>query len=171
MNLVPVLVSTGLPRGTAASVAGLVGIATIVGRITGGWLSDRFSAKWVAFFATLSAITLPIGLLLFPGSVPIAAGSVIIYGFMGGAKVGALAYLATRYLGQRAFGALYGAINASIALVVAIAPLLANYVYDLTQSYEPAMWAAVPILVIAALLYLLLGAYPDFAQEQAEQPA
>ncbi|MDG2004912.1 MAG: MFS transporter [Novosphingobium sp.] len=169
MNLVPVLVSTGLTRGMAASVAGLIGISTIVGRVTGGWLSDRFAAKWVAFFATLLAIVLPVGLLLFPGSVMIAAGSVVLYGFMGGAKVGALAYLATRYLGQRAFGALYGAINASIALVVAIAPLLANYVYDRTQSYEPAMWAAVPVLVTAALLYLLLGAYPDFSQDKTER--
>jgi MFS family permease len=170
MNLVPVLVSTGLARGTAASVAGLIGIATIVGRITGGWLSDRMEAKFVAFAATIAAVVLPIGLLLFPGSVPIAAASVVIYGFMGGAKVGALAYLASRHLGQRAFGTLYGAINATIALAVALAPLLANYVYDITQSYQPAMWAAVPILVIAALLYLMLGDYPDFARGDERQP-
>lgn len=167
LNLFPVLTSTGIPRGTAATVAGLVGIATITGRIVGGWLSDRLPAKWIAFVATISAVTLPISLLAFPGSVPVAAFAVIVYGLMGGAKVGALAYLASRHFGQRAFGALYGTINASIALVVAIAPLAANYAYDVTQSYEPAMWAAVPILVAAALLYILLGDYPDFSKDAA----
>jgi MFS family permease len=169
MNLVPVLISTGLERGTAASVAGIIGIATIMGRIAGGWLSDHFEARWIAFGATLAAVILPVGLLFSPGSVPVAAVSVALYGFMGGAKVGALAYLAGSYFGQRAFGTLYGAINATIAFAVASAPLLANYIYDLTQSYTPAMWAALPVIVLAALAYLLLGEYPDFSGDSPRQ--
>jgi MFS family permease len=165
LNLYPVLTSTGIAGGTAATVAGLIGIATIAGRIIGGWLSDRFPAKWIAFFATIAALALPLSLLLAEGDVAFAAIGVSIYGLAGGAKIGALVYLASRHLGQRAFGTLYGAINASIAMVVAISPLVANYVYDLTESYELVMWAAVPILALSALLYLLLGPYPDFAQE------
>jgi predicted MFS family arabinose efflux permease len=171
MNLFPVLTSTGIPRGAAATVAGLIGFATITGRIVGGWLLDRYEAKYIASVATISAVAMPIGLLLFPGSVPIAAISIVIYGLMGGAKIGALAYLSSRHLGQRAFGSLYGAINASIALAVGIAGLGANYIYDLTQSYEPVMWAAVPTLVLSALLYLLLGDYPDISADKAEQAA
>ena len=91
---------------------------------------DRINAKWIATVATLGACVLPIALLLFPGSVPIAAGAVITYGLMGGAKVGALVYLASRHFGQRAFGTLYGAINAAIAFSVALAPLAANYSYN-----------------------------------------
>jgi len=166
LNLFPVLTSTGISRGSAAAVAGLVGIATITGRIAGGWLMDRINAKWIATVATLGACVLPIALLLFPGSVPIAAGAVITYGLMGGAKVGALVYLASRHFGQRAFGTLYGAINAAIAFSVALAPLAANYVYDVTQSYEPVMWAAVPILMLSALLYASLGPYPDFSESK-----
>ena len=89
----------------------------------------------------------------------------IVYGLMGGAKIGALVYLASRHLGQRAFGTLYGAINASIALVVAIAPLAANCIYDMTRNYEPVMWAAVPILFASALLYATLGEYPDYGKD------
>jgi len=170
MNLFPVLTSTGLGRGTAATVAGLIGIATITGRIVGGWLNDRFEAKWIAFGGTICAIALPVCLLLFPGAVWIASLGVVVYGLGGGAKIGSLAYLASRQLGQQAFGTLYGAINASIAMVVAISPLVANHVYDLTESYEPVMWAAVPIITVCALLYLLLGDYPDFAQGNASAP-
>jgi len=166
MNLVPVLTSTGLERGTAAGVAGLVGLATITGRIAGGWLNDRFEAKYIAFAGTICSVTLPICLLAFPGAVEIAAVGVVVYGLGGGAKMGSLAYLASRHLGQRAFGTLYGAMNAAVAMVVGLAPLLANYVYDLTGSYQPALWAAVPIITVCALLYLLLGDYPDFGKNE-----
>ncbi|MCB2074878.1 MAG: MFS transporter [Novosphingobium sp.] len=163
MNLVPMLVSTGLERGTAAPIAGLIGIATITGRVFGGWLMDRMSAKVIAAISTFVASILPVTLLVAPGSAGAATFGVIAYGVVGGAKVGALAYLASRHLGQRAFGTLYGSINAVVALAVGISPLAANYIYDLTQSYEIVLWAAVPVLTVAALLYLSLGPYPDFS--------
>jgi predicted MFS family arabinose efflux permease len=166
LNLVPVLRYTGLPPATAAAVAGIIGIATITGRIIGGWLMDRMSAGTIAALSSAGAIALPALLLLLPGS-PIAAGvGVAIYGLLGGAKVPAVAYLASRHFGARAFGTLYGAINTAIALGVGLGPLVANYVYDITKSYTPVMWTAVPFLAIAALFYLSLGPYPDFTQHK-----
>jgi MFS family permease len=166
LNLVPVLTFTGLARGTAATVAGLVGISTIIGRIIGGYLMDRMSAKAIASIATVLACVLPIMLIVLPGSALAAATAVFTFGLMGGAKVGAIVYLASRHLGARAFGTLYGTINALMALAVAVAPLGANYIYDITRSYEPVMWAAIPVLLVAALLYASLGSYPDFARRQ-----
>ncbi|MEZ5736693.1 MAG: MFS transporter [Novosphingobium sp.] len=168
MNLVPMLVFTGLPRGTAAPIAGLVGIATITGRVFGGWLMDRMSAKVIAAISTFVASVLPVTLLVAPGSAAAATFGVIAYGLVGGAKVGAIAYLASRHLGQRAFGTLYGTINAMVALAVGVSPLAANYIYDLTRSYEIVLWAAVPVLTVAALLYLSLGRYPEFGSRAEE---
>ena len=171
LNLMPVLTYTGLPRATAAAVAGLVGLATIAGRICGGWLMDRINAKYIAAFSTLVATTLPILLLTAPGSVALATTGVVIYGLMGGAKIGAIAYLSSRHMGAKAFGTLYGAINSMLALAVGTAPVLANLVYDRTQSYEPVMWAAIPVMALAALVYLSLGTYPDFDQAaRQDQP-
>jgi hypothetical protein len=45
---------------------------------------------------------------------------------------------------------------------------VANVVYDMTKSYVPVMWTAVPFVLVAALLYLSLGRYPDFAPEPAK---
>lgn len=97
----------------------------------------------------------------------LATTGVIVYGLMGGAKIGAIAYLSSRHLGAKAFGTLYGAINSMLALAVGTAPVLANYVYDQTQSYAPVMWAAIPIMALAALVYLSLGRYPDFDNQAA----
>ncbi|MDR2856634.1 MAG: MFS transporter [Novosphingobium sp.] len=168
LNLVPVLRSTGLTPETAAGVAGIIGISTITGRIIGGWLMDRMSAGTIAALSCAGAIALPAVLLVLPGSALAAAAGVAIYGLMGGAKVPAVAYLASRHFGARAFGVLYGAVNTAIALGVGLGPLVANYVYDLTRSYTPVMWTAVPFLAIAALLYLSLGAYPDFEKREAQ---
>lgn len=168
LNLVPVLRYTGLTPASAAAVAGVIGLATITGRIAGGWLMDRMSAGTIAAMSSAGAIALPALLLLAPGSVAAATAGVAIYGLLGGAKVPAVAYLASRHFGARAFGTLYGATNTAIALGVGLGPLAANYVYDLTKSYTPVMWTAVPFLAVAALLYLSLGPYPDFTRQEAK---
>ncbi|MCB2077965.1 MAG: MFS transporter [Novosphingobium sp.] len=162
LNLVPVLISEGISRSAAAAAAGLIGIATITGRVFGGWLMDRISAKAIASVSTLLACVLPVGLLLFPGSVEAATAAIVLYGLVGGAKVGAIAYLASRHLGQRAFGTLYGLITAIVALSVGSAPLAANFVYDLTKSYEIVIWTAIPVLLVGSVFYALLGRYPEF---------
>jgi MFS family permease len=167
LNLFPVLRSTGLTPATAAWIAGIIGFATITGRIIGGWLMDRISAGLIAALAAAGAAILPLLLLLLPGSIVAAAAGVAIYGLMGGAKVPAVAYLTSRHFGQRAFGVLYGAVNTVIALGVGLGPLVANVVYDMTGSYTPVMWAAVPFVLVAALLYLSLGSYPDFDKQEA----
>lgn len=162
LNLVPVLRSTGLTAAVAASIAGIIGVATILGRIVGGALMDRMSAKAIAAVSAGGAAVLPAALLLFPGSPVAAAVAVFIYGLFGGAKVPALVYLASRHFGARAFGVLYGAVNMMVALGVGLGPVIANYVFDITRSYSPVMWTAVPFLLAAALLYASLGRYPDF---------
>ncbi len=166
LNLVPVLTSTGITAAAAAGIASFLGISTITGRLFGGWLMDRINARIIAAVGTASAIALPVALLLMPGSVPTAIAVVILYGLMGGVKVPAVAYLASKHFGQKAFGVLYGAINTMIALGVGLSPLLANVIYDATKSYEIVMWAAVPLLAVAALLYALMGDYPDFSRDK-----
>jgi MFS family permease len=163
LNLVPILRSTGLTAGVAASVAGVMGIATIAGRVFSGWLLDRFSGSVIAASASGIMIVLPATLLLAPGSIPGSMSAIAIYGMMGGALLPSLAYLASRHLGARSFGTLYGTINAVVSTGVGIGPLLANFIYDRNQSYNPVLWGTVPLFALGALILATLGRYPDFA--------
>ncbi len=53
-----------------------------------------------------------------------------------------------------------------------LAPFAANYVYDLTHSYDPALWVQLPACTAAAVLFLMLGDYPDHAPaKRSEAPA
>ena len=164
LNMVPVLRSTGIAPGTAAWIYGFSGIATIVGRVLSGWLMDRVSASKVVGFGVILLTVLPVSLLLVPGSVTLAFVAVIGAGMMGGATTPANAYLAGKHFGPRNFGTFYSTINVGSSIGVGVGPLIANRVFDVTKSYELVMWGAIPALVVAGLLYLSLGKYPEFGQ-------
>jgi len=168
LNLIPILRSTGLEPATAPSVMSLIGIFTIVGRLIGGALIDRFDARFIAAGTSFLVFTLPGMLLAFPGNITTSIVGVVVAGLMGGALTPCIAYLASRHFGPRAYAALYATIMAAMSLGVGLGPLCANLVYDSTQSYELVLWAALPMFTIGALLYLSLGRYPDFSSKDGK---
>ena len=168
MNMVPILNAGGLSLQTAASIAGIIGVTTIIGRIIGGYLLDRFDARRIASAVTLAPIIFALFMILLPGSVPAAIIAVALYGLTSGPKIAAVVYLAGKYFGQRNFGVLFGTIQALMALGMGLGPLLANVVYDRTQSYVPFLWASVPVFVVCALIFLTLGKPPTFETVQGK---
>src|SRR5690606_13326159 len=63
LNLVPVLTFTGLTRIDAVAIAGSMGLASIFGRIVGGWLMDRYDVRQLAIYAALASLAFPLTLL------------------------------------------------------------------------------------------------------------
>ena len=162
INIVPILVDKGLTLETAAVVAGVIGISQIIGRLAGGYLLDRFNARFVAAVSVaLPTVTCTI-LLATYGSWPAAVVAVAFLGFAAGAEMDAVAYLSSRCFGMLNFAALFGAFMGLITLGFGLAPVLANYIYDRAGSYDPVLWAIMPLAVLSAVLFLRVGAYPDF---------
>jgi MFS family permease len=171
MNLVPILISTGLSRPDAVKVAGMIGLASIVGRIGGGWLMDRISVRAIAIVAALGSVIFPLSLLISPGVFSVAALTVVFHGLIGGVKINAIVYLTGTHMGMRSFGLFYGAMSMAISIAAGLGPMLANHVYDVTRSYEPVLWATLPGYLIAALLFFLLGPAPTFPEEAPAKAA
>jgi len=161
-NVVPILTSTGLSREAAATIASAVGIATIIGRLSGGYFLDRFNGGRIA--AICAALPIPSCLLLlaFPGNAIASLAAVSILGLAFGAEYDSVGYLASRLFGMRSFGVLFGTIIGLLAFVGGTGPMLANYVYDVTGSYELVLWGFIPCALLSALLFATLGPYPDF---------
>ena len=169
-NAVPVLLSQGFDRSTAAGIAGLIGIGSIIGRLGGGFLLDRFDAKKVAAVSVLSpVIAIAIFLGIDSAIWPAAIASVIL-GLSVGTEVDACAYLVARHFGMRSFGAMFGSINGLLLFTNGVAPIVSNHVYDVTKSYDVVLWILIPMSVIASLLFMTLGRYPADA-EAADHPA
>jgi predicted MFS family arabinose efflux permease len=162
LNYIPILSERGISRDTAAALAGIVGVATVLGKLIGGHLLDRIHAGKVAAVAALASTALPITLLAMPGSIAVTAVATAIFCLATGANFGAVVFLAGRYFGQRSFGVMFGAIHALLALGTGLGPLLSNRVYDITRTYDPVLWAVIPIFLLAALLLMSLGPYPIF---------
>jgi predicted MFS family arabinose efflux permease len=162
-NATPVLRALGHDAITAADTAALMGFGSVVGRIGGGFLLDRFDARLVAAISVAAPIVTAMMLLAGGEDRLVASAACLFLGLAIGAEVDACAYLAARHFGLSNFGALFGTINGLMLFGNGVAPFAANYVYDVTGSYSSVLWAQVPACLLAAALFLALGRYPDAA--------
>jgi predicted MFS family arabinose efflux permease len=160
-NAVPVLRGLGHDPIAAADTAALMGFGSVLGRIAGGFLLDRFDAKLVAAVSVVAPAVTALLLLYAGADREVAMAACFIMGLAIGAEVDACAYLAARHFGMANFGALFGTINGLMLFGNGIAPFAANYVYDVSGSYSAVLWAQIPAYVLAAALFLALGRYPD----------
>ena len=171
VNLVPILASTGLARGRAVEIASILGVTSIVGRLSGGYLLDRVNGNLVAAGSVLLPIVSSVLLLTMPGVTWASMAAAAVLGLSLGAELDAVAYLATRHLGMRNFGVLFGTISGLLSLCTGLGPLAVSYTFDVTRSYEAALWAYIPLCALAATLFLSLGRYPVFSAEALAEPS
>jgi len=161
-NAFPLLLAEGLDRQSAAAMVSFIGLGAVIGRLGGGYLLDRFDARKVAATSALLPILAASALLATEGSIVTAGAACFIVGLSAGGEVDACAYLAGRYFGLENFGRMFGTINGFVIFASGLGPIAANYVFDLTKNYEIVLWAQIPAILVSALLFLVLGAYPAF---------
>lgn len=167
VHLVPILSGTGLDRGSAVEIAALTGFAGLIGKLGAGWLLDRMRGSLLPFLS----YALPAAsyfLLLYPfGKIGLSLAAIMM-GLGAGAGMQVITYLTSRYAGQRNFGAIFGSIGSMMMLGTAIGPLLAGLLYDQTGSYTILLIASIPAMLLAALLLVGLGPYPDWDKPERE---
>lgn len=164
VHLVPIVSGIGLDKDTAVAIAFFAGAGGIVGKLLVGVLLDHVQGSAVPF---LSYAVAAIGYALLLGYVPdhaaLAAGAFAL-GFSSGAGLQVSTYLVSRYAGLRNFGTIFGTISSMMMAGTAIGPVLAGGVYDFTGSYFGLLVTAIPVALVAALLFAGLGAYPDWTR-------
>jgi hypothetical protein len=75
-----------------------------------------------------------------------------------------MAYLVSRYFGQRRYGITYACLYALFKIAAGVATPLFGYSFDSTGSYAIALYLAMASFLGASLLLLALGSYPRLAQ-------
>lgn len=166
IHQVPIMIEAGVTPQNAAWLAGLGGVAGIVGKIVTGVLVDRYRANWVggitlgatalAFFLLLDGITSPVLIVV----------AMLINGYSAGTKLQICSYLVSQYGGLRNFGVIYGTISSLVALGSALGPLLAGIVYDVTGGYSPFLIAGTAGCIVCGLVLITLPGYPDWGSRQ-----
>lgn len=170
-HFAPILQEGGLAPTRAAAIAGLIGIATIVGRIITGFLVDRMQATRVGMVVFLIPVLAWIGIMSgqFTGAGPYVVACAV--GLAAGAELDLVAYLVTRYFGLRSFGVVFGTISGLLGLAAGVGPLTAAMMFDRFGSYQPVGWIFIPLFVLGSLLVGSLGRYPEFDDEAAVEDA
>jgi predicted MFS family arabinose efflux permease len=153
VHQVAYLVDHGLAAMVAASVVGMVGLASIVAKTGGGWLSDRVERELV-YVAGIAIMAASAFVLLALGAAPTrwgAYGYAVLLG-VGYSVTAALipAMVSDRFSGPH-FGAIVGAGLMGAAAGSALGPWLAGSLYDATGSYTLAFTIAAGCGVVAGV--------------------
>lgn len=159
-NLENILRSLNFDLATVGRIAAVFGLAVIVGRIAGGWLLDRLWAPLCAFLVFL----LPAlgSFLLAQPSVGQAYAwwAVAALGLGAGFEFDVLAYLVSRYFGQRSYGTIYGYFFAMVVIGGGLGPVVYGYAFDQTGTYSLMLKIGSGVLILGSALLLLMGPYP-----------
>jgi len=159
-NLVPILSEKGLGAMAAAGIASLMGWMAIGGRLSAGFLVDR----WRAHLVGAGMFLLPVigCALLLTGSTSLflLAPAVAIVGLTIGAEFDVVIYLVSRHFGLRSFGTLMGAVLSAGALGGAIAPVLSGWVHDVTGGYDALLVGLMALMTLNAASIATLGPPP-----------
>ncbi|MGJ8563560.1 MAG: MFS transporter [Alphaproteobacteria bacterium] len=145
------------PADLAVKIQMCLGISSIVGRLTGGWLMDRIFAPWVTVAAATAAI-IGLVLLLQVGEWGIVAAIVGIgLGLATGMESDVIAYLSSRYFPRNVYASVLGLMIASYIAGAAVGPIAYAYGESLVGAQVYLIIAV--FLGLGALLQLSLGRY------------
>lgn len=161
-NLETLLGSKGFGAQEAVNLAGLIGIAVIIGRLAGGFMLDYFWAPAVAA-VLLSLPAVATFMLIQPDlSYFAAATAIMILGAAAGVEYDLMAYIVSRYFGMKHYAKIYGFLYGFFALGAGIAPGVFGSSFEATGNYNSILLTASFLFIAGALPLLLLGKYRDF---------
>jgi MFS family permease len=150
VHLVGYLVTKGHPATFAATVAGLLGVLSVTGRLLLTAARQRIPLSTVVAVVFTVQAAAALGLLLAGGSRLGAVIGVTSFGIgFGVHSLAGPALLADRY-GTTAYASIAGALAAPVTLAKAAAPLTAAALYTTTGSYLPVLVTVAGLCLLAA---------------------
>lgn len=137
----------------AANVISLILAASIVGRLSMGWLADRIDKKYVmTLIYTLVAVSIP--LLFFADTPGVIYVFAVIFGIALGGDYMIIPLMAAELFGVRVMGRVMGIILTGDGLGEALAPLMVGWLRDVTGSYAKGFSALIVLAVIGIIAVL-----------------
>lgn len=160
-SFIPLLQGAGVSAAKASVYAGMLGASVMAGRLVSGVLIDHFFAPRV-MAATFTLVSLGI-FLLAVGGIAYAPITAVALGFAVGSEVDMIGYLTVRYFGLSNYGAIYSIQYGVFLIGAGISPIIVAYIWDLTASYDNALFLCACLLVAVVVLSLTLPRFPDLS--------
>ena len=120
----------------AATVVALLTVMQATGQLTGGWLGDRFSKRWICAGCMLGhAVALIV--LAFASAYWMVLLFAVLQGLAWGMRGPLMAAIRADYFGSAAFGSITGFASMIVMFGMILGPLIAGVLADRTGSYVP----------------------------------
>ena len=150
VHQVAFMISRGTDAVLAATLSGMLGLASLPGRYVFNMLSSRISAQKLLM---LSVVAQAVGIVVFvQASSPVwLILYVVIYGSAYGAFSPLRASVMADHFGRRAYGAITAVQGIPVAGCAGLGPLAAGWLYDGLRHYEVAFWLCVAVFLLAAI--------------------
>jgi MFS family permease len=158
VHAVAIITDRGFTPNGAATLMSVVAVASIIGRIGGGYLMDQLFAPLVAACLFLLA-ALGVVLIILGGMSGTLYIGMICIGLVVGAETDVMTYLVSRYCLPEEFGQVFGAMYLIFMVAGAAAVSLLGLGYDLVKSYSACLTVAAILAALAAYVVSRLGPY------------
>jgi len=147
----------GITPMLAATLIGLIGIGSAVGRVVMGHASDRIGRRktFLVSYLVLAAMMMWLLKTREPWELYLFSGC---FGFFYGSCVPLFPAITADWFGIRHVGAIFGAILLAPGLGGAVGSLLGGHVFDSTGSYSGAITIGAMALLLSAVCSLVIRA-------------
>ena len=164
VHQVAYLVDHGVSALAAASVVGVVGLASVAGKTGWGVLSDRYGRE-LAYTLAFACVLASVGALAVAGAWP-SPVLPYLYAILIGLGYAATAPLtpavASDLFGGPRFPTIFGVLHATNSFGGAAGAWAAGYIFDVTGSYAVGLWVTALMAVAApALLWVAAPRRPN----------
>ena len=165
VHIISMLTASGVARGEAVGLFGMVGVLAVASRLIVGVIFDRVEHPAVGVLSIGLPVIPALALLFMPPGMEMAIVAVVTLGIAIGGEYDAVIYLGSRFFGLKAFGFLFGLVASVMLLGIGLGPVIAGRIYDVYRSYDLFYMLVIPASLISSLLVGTLGRYPDHSAE------
>jgi predicted MFS family arabinose efflux permease len=158
-HLIPACHDFGIPEVRAAGLLAMMGIFDIVGTTASGWLTDRFSSRYLLFaYYSLRGLSL----LFLPHTLATGGANLnwfaVFYGLDWIATVPPTVRLTANAFGRQNTGVIYGWIGAAHQLGASLAALVAGTLRTVVGDYRPSFWSIGVLCFLTGFVFLFCRA-------------
>jgi predicted MFS family arabinose efflux permease len=164
------VVEKGLAASQAPWLLSALAASVMVSRLVIGGALDAFRPERVAAIALCLAALGVVVWMMSGASASTALVAVLLVGLCIGAELDFLSFFCARLFGLRHYSAVYGGLAAFFYTGIAAGGVGYGMIHDRTGQYGAALSVSAVLLVVAAVLFLLIGSAMREA-ERAERKA
>ena len=154
-HLIPHATDIGISAEGAASILSLIGVSTIVGRVSFGMASDRMGRKLTGVTSILLQ-TVAMIWFIWARELWMFYGFALVFGFAQGGFAPSMGALIGDTFGLGRIGAIFGVLEVGFGIGAAIGPVLGGYIFDVTHSYTAAFIVGAVVMFAGTVLVALI---------------